>query len=121
MGLIQEPRQVDVQEGRDVTEVEQADVTEVDRFLVEQMGRNHSHRDHVPGGPHGFPISDGGYGERVRGSDLLGRLEEREYKRRPLEEPQRVTRGGVHPTLDQTKARVREQGEGILIAKLLQL
>lgn len=58
--LAQEPGQVDVQEGRDVTEVEQTDVTEVDRFLVKQAGRNHSHRDHVPGRPGGFPIGDGG-------------------------------------------------------------
>lgn len=93
-------------------------MAEVDRFLVKQLGRHHSHCYHVPSRPHGFPLGDGGNGEMIGGSKLAGRLEEREYKRRPLEEPQRVTRGGVHPTLNRTKFRVREQGEDILVTEL---
>ena len=118
--LIQEPRQVDVEERRDVPEVEQTNVAEVYRFLVKQPGRNHPHGDHVPRSPHGLPISNGGDGQRVRGRNLLGRFEERVYECRPLEEPQGVTGGGVHPTLDRAKIRVREQGEGIPFAELFQ-
>ena len=111
---------MNVQEGRDVTEVEQTDMTEVDRLLVKQLGRDHSHRNHVPRRPHGFPLIDRGDGERARGRNADGRFEERERERRSLEKPQRVTRGGVHPALDWTKVCNREQAKGILLAELVQ-
>lgn len=116
--LVQKPRQVDVQKGRNVTEVEQTDMTKVDRFLIQHIWRNHPHRNHVPRRPHGFPLGNRGDGESARESVLVAGLEERESERRPLEKPQRVTRGGVHPALDRAKVRVREQGDGVPIVEL---
>jgi hypothetical protein len=110
---------VDIQEGRDVTEIEQTDMAEGDRILVKQIWRNHSQRDRVPYRPEGFPRSNGGYGERVCGSNPVGRFEEREQNRRPLEKPQRVIRGGVHPALDRAKVCICEQREGVLFAELV--
>jgi hypothetical protein len=110
---------MDIQESRDVTEVKQTDMAEVDRFLVKQIRRNHSHSDHVPRRPDGLPVSNGGDREGARGSSSAGRLEEGERERRPLEEPKRITRGGVHPALDGTKVCRCEQGEGVLFAELL--
>ena len=56
---------MDVQEGRDMTEIEQADMPEVNRFLVKQIRRNHSHCDHIPRRPDGFPLGERGNGEGV--------------------------------------------------------
>jgi len=70
-----------------MTEIEQADMSEVDRFLVEYIRRYHSHCDHVPRRPEGFPLCERGGGERARRNDTVGRFEERERKRRSLKKP----------------------------------
>ena len=111
---------MDIQESRDVTEVKQTDVAEVDRFLVKQIRRNHSHSDHVPRRPGGLPVGNGGDREGVQGSNSAGRPEEGGRERWPLEEPKRITRGGVHSALDGTKVCRCEQGEGVLFAEMLQ-